>query len=60
MVFYAFDLLFHNGEELRRKPQLHRKRHRMCHQTGADLVRSNRNYTRGYALSAVILHWDMM
>ena len=25
MVFYAFDLLFHNGEDLRRKPQLHRK-----------------------------------
>ena len=25
MVFYAFDLLFHNGEDLRRKPQLDRK-----------------------------------
>src|SRR5581483_1444082 len=25
MIFYAFDLLFHNGEDLRRKPQLDRK-----------------------------------
>ena len=25
MVFYAFDLLFHNGEDLRSKPQLYRK-----------------------------------
>ena len=25
MLFYAFDILFHNGEDLRSKPQLHRK-----------------------------------
>jgi bifunctional non-homologous end joining protein LigD len=25
MLFYAFDILFHNGEDLRGKPQLHRK-----------------------------------
>lgn len=25
MLFYAFDILFHNGEDLRRKPQLKRK-----------------------------------
>jgi bifunctional non-homologous end joining protein LigD len=26
MLFYAFDILFHNGEDLRRKPQVERKK----------------------------------